>query len=74
MTEKVQYDNMAVQVVLQNLLGACEALFTDPEWKEYGRLSVGKEWSEEDKTVLLNAMLDASAVLSGLKPETIGLL
>ena len=62
----VKYENVAVQAVLTNLMSACETLFTDPEWKEYGRLSVGGEWSDDDKTMLLNAMLDASAVLSGL--------
>jgi len=64
----IRYENVAIQAVLENLLGACEALFTAPEWKEYGRLSVSGEWSEEDKKLLIDAMLNASAVLSGLPP------
>lgn len=53
----------------QKLLNTCIAVLTEPDWKEYGRLSVKGEWSQGDEQEMLDAMLSLDEALRLLPPE-----
>ena len=64
-----KYVSVPVEFVekTRNLFDTCESLLCGPEWKEYGRLAVGDDWSDGDKQIMLNAMLDMNDVLTEIE-------